>query len=107
LQQSINNNIEVLYSLQAFYNASTEVSKQDFKQFVGPTLSRHSAIHSLNWIVRVPAAQKAAYEAAIRAEGFPAFQIYERTPDKKQVKAKVRSEYFPIAYREALEEDPK
>ena len=107
LQQSINNNLEVLYSLQAFYSASTEVSKQDFKQFVGPTLSRHSAVHSLNWILRVPAAQKAAYEAAIRAEGFPAFQIYERTPDKKQVKAKVRSEYYPIAYREALEEDPK
>ena len=107
LQQSINNNLEVLYSLQAFYNASTEVSKQDFKQFVWPTLSRNLAIHSLNWIRRVPAAQKAAYEAAIRAEGFPAFQIYERTPDKKQVKAKVRSEYYPIAYREALEEDPK
>jgi signal transduction histidine kinase/sensor domain CHASE-containing protein len=107
LQQSINNNLEILYSLQAFYSASTEVTKQDFKQFVGPTLSRNSAIYSLNWIRRVPAAQKAAYEAAIRAEGFPAFQIYERSPDKKQVKAKVRSEYFPIAYREALEEDPK
>src|SRR4028118_1115554 len=66
LQQSINNNLEVLYSLQAFYSASTEVSKQDFKQFVGPTLSRHSAIHSLNWILRVPAAQKAAYEAPLR-----------------------------------------
>jgi len=107
LQQSINNNLEVLYSLQAFYNASTEVSKQDFKQFVWPTLSRNLAIHSLNWIRRVPAAQKAAYEAAIRSQGFPAFQIYERTPDNKQVKAKVRSEYYPIAYREALEEDPK
>ncbi|CAA9423228.1 Circadian input kinase A [uncultured Microcoleus sp.] len=107
LHQSINNNLEFLYSLQAFYSASTEVSRQDFKQFVHPTLSRNSAIHSVNWIRRVPAAQKAAYEAAIRAEGFPAFQIYERTPDKKQVKAKVRSEYFPIAYREALEEDNK
>jgi two-component system NtrC family sensor kinase len=107
LQQSINNNLEVLYSLQAFYSASSEVTKQDFKQFVHPILCRNSAIHSLNWILRVPAAQKAAYEAAIRAEGFPAFQIYERTPDKKQVKAKVRSEYFPIAYREALEEDNK
>ena len=107
LQQSINNNLEILYSLQAFYSASTEVTKQDFKQFVGPTLSRKGAIHSLNWILRVPAAQKAAYEAAIRAEGFPAFQIYERSPDNKQVKAKVRSEYFPIVYREALEEDPK
>jgi signal transduction histidine kinase len=106
LHQSIHNNLEILYSLQAFYSASTEVTKQDFKQFVGPTLSRNRAIHSFNWILRVPAAQKAAYEAAIRAQGFPAFQIYERTPDNKQVKAKVRSEYFPIAYREALEEEP-
>ncbi|MEG4231938.1 CHASE domain-containing protein [Microcoleus sp. Pol11C3] len=107
LQQSINKNLEVLYSLQAFYSASTEVSRQGFKQFVQPALSRNSAIHSVNWIRRVPAAQKSAYEAAIRAEGFPAFQIYERDADKKPIKAKVRSEYFPIAYREALEEDNK
>jgi two-component system NtrC family sensor kinase len=107
LQQSINNHLEALYSLQAFYSASTEVSRQDFKQFVQPTLSRNSAIHSFNWVLRVPAAQKAAYEAAIRAEGFPGFQIYERTADKKPIKAKVRSEYFPIIYREALEEDNK
>ncbi len=107
LQQSINKNLEFLYSLEAFYRASTEVSRQDFKQFVQPALSRNSAIHSVNWIRRVPAAQKAAYEQAIRAEGFPTFQIYERAPDKKPIKAKVRSEYFPITYREALEEDQK
>ncbi|PSB17294.1 histidine kinase [filamentous cyanobacterium Phorm 46] len=107
LQQSINKNLEFLYSIKAFYSASAEVSRQNFKQFVQPALSRNSAIHSVNWILRVPAAQKAAYEAAIRAEGFPAFQIYERTPDKKPLKAKVRSEYFPITYREALEEDNK
>jgi two-component system NtrC family sensor kinase len=107
LQQSINKNLEFLYSIKAFYSASPKVSRQDFKQFVQPALSRNSAIHSVNWILRVPAAKKAAYEAAIRAEGFPAFQIYERTPDKKQVKAKARSEYFPITYREALEEDNK
>ena len=107
LQQSINKNLEVLYSLEGFYRASTEVSRQDFKHFAQPALARNTAIHSVNWIRRVPAAQKAAYERTIRAQGFPAFQIYERTPDKKQVKAKVRSEYFPIIYREALEEDNK
>ena len=107
LQQSINKNLEFLYSLEGFYRASTEVSRQDFKQFAQPALARNTAIHSVNWIRRVPAAQKAAYEKTIRAEDFPAFQIYERTPDKKQVKAKVRSEYFPIIYREALEEDNK
>ncbi|MEG4392979.1 CHASE domain-containing protein [Microcoleus sp. BROC3] len=107
LQQSINKNLEFLYSLEAFYSASTEVTRQDFKQFAQPALSRNSAIHSVNWIRRVPAAQKAAYERTIRAEGFPAFQIYERAPDQQPIEAKVRSEYFPITYREALEEDNK
>lgn len=107
LQQSINKNLELLYSLEAFYSASTEVSRQDFKQFVQPALSRNSAIHSVNWIRRVSAAEKSAYESAIRGEGLPAFQIYERDADKKPIKAKARSEYFPIIYREAVEEDNK
>ncbi|MCC3408986.1 MAG: CHASE domain-containing protein [Microcoleus sp. PH2017_10_PVI_O_A] len=107
LQQSINKNLDFLYSIQAFYSASTEVSRQDFKQFVQPALARNSAIRSVNWVLRVPAADKAAYEEAIRAEGFPAFQIYERDADKKPVPVKVRSEYFPVTYREALEADIK
>lgn len=107
LQQSINNNLGFLYSIQAFYSASTEVSRQDFKQFTQPTLSRNSAIYSVNWIQRVSAAEKAAYESAIRAEGFPAFQIYERDADKKPIKAKARSEYFSITYREAVEVDTR
>ncbi|MEG4217746.1 CHASE domain-containing protein [Microcoleus sp. Pol14C6] len=105
VQQSINKNLEFLYSLEGFYSASTEVTRQDFKQFTQPALGRNSAIHSVNWIRRVPAGQKAAYERTIRAEGFPSFQIYEQTHDKNQIKARVRSEYFPIIYREALEED--
>ncbi|MEG4116414.1 CHASE domain-containing protein [Microcoleus sp. N9_B4] len=67
---------QVLYSLEGFYRASTEVTRQDFKQFAQPALARNTAIHSVNWIRRVPAAQKAAYERRIRAEDFPAFQIY-------------------------------
>ncbi|MEG4211798.1 hypothetical protein [Microcoleus sp. S13_B4] len=34
LQQSINKNLDVLYSLEGFYSASTEVTRQDFKQGV-------------------------------------------------------------------------
>ena len=34
LQQSINKNLDVLYSLEGFYSASTEVTREDFKQGV-------------------------------------------------------------------------
>ena len=67
LQQSINKNLDFLYSIPAFYSAFTEVSRQDFKEFTQPALSRNSAIYSVSWIPRVSAAEKAAYESAIRA----------------------------------------
>ncbi len=107
LQQSINKNLDFLYSIQAFYSASAKVSRQDFREFVQPALSRNAAVYSVNWVLRVPAADKAAYEQTIRAEGFPAFKIYERDADKKPVPVKARSEYFPVTYREALEADTK
>lgn len=107
LQQSINKNLDFLYSIQAFYSASAEVSRQDLREFVQPALSRNAAVFSVNWVLRVPAADKAAYEQTIRAEGFRAFQIYERDADKKPVPVKARSEYFPVTYREALEADTK
>jgi two-component system, NtrC family, sensor kinase len=107
LQQSINSNLEFLHSIYDFYNASTEVTRQDFQEFVRPALVRHPALHSVNWIDRVPAAKKATYERKIRAEGFPNFQIYERDADNKPVAVTVRSEYFPITYREALETDTR
>lgn len=46
LQQSINKNLEFLYSLEAFYRGSTEVTREDFKQFAQPALARNYAIHS-------------------------------------------------------------
>ncbi|NJM61210.1 MAG: hypothetical protein HC849_14970 [Oscillatoriales cyanobacterium RU_3_3] len=107
LQQSINYNLEFLHSIYDFYNASTEVTRQDFQEFVRPALVRHPALHSVNWIDRVPAAKKANYERKIRAEGFPDFQIYERDADNKPVAVTARSEYFPITYREALEADTR
>ncbi|MGL5058536.1 MAG: CHASE domain-containing protein, partial [Microcoleus sp.] len=107
LQQSINDNLEILHFIQAFYSTSTDVSRQEFKAFIQPALARHPAVHSVNWIDRVPAAEKAAYERKIQAEGFPDFKIYERDADKKPVPVKARSEYFSITYREAIKSDTR
>ncbi|MCU0543820.1 MAG: CHASE domain-containing protein [Oscillatoriaceae cyanobacterium Prado104] len=107
LQQNINYNLEFLHSIHDFYMASTDVTRQDFNQFVQPALARHPALHSVNWIQLVPAAEKAAYEQKIRAEGFPNFKIYERDANNKPVSVTARSEYFPITYREAIEADTR
>lgn len=107
LQRSVNDNFEVFLSIQALYNASGEVERQQFKKFVQPALSRHSAIHSINWAKRLPATHRQAYEQATQAEGIPNFQIYDRGSAGEPVRSKQRQEYFPVTYREAQVEDSK
>lgn len=107
LQRGVNDNIEVFQSLSAFYKASDKIDRKSFQEFVQPALSRHSAIYGLNWLPRVTASDRAAYEKAVAAEGFPNFQIYDLAADGKPTRAAQRQEYFPIGYLEPLSERRK
>jgi len=101
LQGMINSNLEVLESVRALYAVASEVKRKQFKVFVQPALARHSAIYALDWIPRVSASERPAYEKAMAVEGFP-IQIYEQGPAGKQIRAAQRQEYFPITYLEPL-----
>ncbi|NJK75471.1 MAG: hypothetical protein HC942_17380 [Microcoleus sp. SU_5_6] len=75
LQQSINYNLEFLHSIYDFYNASTEVTRQDFQEFVRPALVRHPALHSVNWIDRVPVAKKQITNEKFELKVFQIFKF--------------------------------
>lgn len=107
LQRSVNENLEVVRSIQALYTASDQVTRKDFQKFVQPSFSRYSAIYGLNWVERVSAKDRQAYEKAVEAEGFSNFQIYQIGADGKPIIAEQRQEYFPIIYVEPLAERRK
>lgn len=102
LQTTINDQFSVLEELSDFYGASARVERWAFRQLVKRPLSKKLAIQTMAWLPRVTASQKQEFEASIRAEGYPKFQITELTPQGSRIEAEKRPEYFPITYLESM-----
>jgi PAS domain S-box-containing protein len=102
LQRAINGSLEVLYSLASFFLGSPYVERAEFRTFVAGALARRPEIFSLQWRPRVLAAERPAFEARVRAEGFPHFEVRDATAAGRVVRAPERPEYFPILYGEPL-----
>ncbi len=87
-------------SIAAFFNASAEVSRRDFRQFVKPFLAHSRSIQALEWIPRVPDELKAEYEAKAREDNIPNFRFTERASQGNMVSVSHRKTYFPVYFVE-------
>jgi diguanylate cyclase (GGDEF)-like protein len=103
LQKSIDSNLEAIYSIGDFYNASTkEVSRPEFLGLASQIQTRYPNIEALMWIPRVTAAQRLNFEKALQTQGYSNFQITELQNPGIFRRAGQRSEYFPATYVEPL-----
>jgi PAS domain S-box-containing protein len=93
-------NLSVLEFLAALYAANQTVDRRQFQDFVRTAFTTQPGTLALEWIPRVSDAARAAYEAGVRREGFPGFQIMERSPQSLTLRAGRRNEYFPVHYIE-------
>jgi CHASE1-domain containing sensor protein len=100
LQTSLDLSLEVLRTMPSLFEASSEVTRREFRAFVREGLSRHSSIFAFIWVKRVFAAERPAFEQAARAEGYPDFQITESDEQRRMVRAPERAEYLPCLYIE-------
>lgn len=84
--------VEAALTLPAFLGASARVSHDEFEAFARALLERHASLKKLQWAVRVPGPERAAFEAA--------WGVAIREPDGsgRMVPAHERSEYYPILY---------
>jgi len=103
VQQSIDTNLGMLRATGKFYKASHKVERQEFKIFVEDFLAKYHSILAFAWSPRVTAAERQAFEQAVRAEGYPTFEITEADIQGQIVRAKERPEYFPVVYSESLQ----
>nr|MDQ2694333.1 CHASE domain-containing protein [Pseudomonadota bacterium] len=97
--RQLENHLEVLYFLRSYFAGSQAVNRDEFRAFVSRALARRPGFQALTWHARVTDGQRAAFEAAVRREGFPAFRIVEGR-DGDLVPAGRRDEYFPTLYVE-------
>ena len=99
IERRIEGTISLLKSIGGLYAASQEVSREEFRAFVD-SLGEHSAVQALEWIPRVPQAQRTAFERAARQDGLADFAFTERRIQGNMVNASAREEYFPVYFIE-------
>jgi signal transduction histidine kinase/DNA-binding response OmpR family regulator len=89
--------------LLASYFAADEAdlhTRRAFSTFVAPALATHHYIQALEWVPRVDAAARPAFERQARAEGLHDFTFTEYAEGGAVGTAGARDEYFPVFYVE-------
>ena len=100
IHENIHATVDVLYSVRAFVEASSSLSRQDFTHFAQGALARTPAIQGISWDPVVAHAQRAAYEASAGREMSRSVPFTERDASGRLVPAAARSEYVPVYYIE-------
>ncbi|WP_129670841.1 PAS domain S-box protein [Candidatus Chloroploca sp. Khr17] len=92
-----------LLAVRSFYEASDQVTRAEFLRFVTPLRERSPSIQTIAWAPVVAQEQRAAFEQALREEGFPSFTIFERDAAGQPVPAAERMFYVPATFFEPFE----
>jgi PAS domain S-box-containing protein len=91
---------DALRSLKALFDASEQVTREEFSTFVQGTLSRNPAIRAMEWIPRVPGDDRQAHEARGCAAGLAEYHITNRLGRGRIGPVPQRAEYFPVFFVE-------
>jgi CHASE1-domain containing sensor protein len=101
IDRELTENLEVLHSLAAFYNAHGDVDRRHFQGFTQAAVARHASIQALEWIPRVRDSERADYKRAAVQDGLDSFEFTERDGETL-VTAATRDEYYPVYFVEPL-----
>lgn len=113
LSKNLSTNLDMMASLQSFFNSSADVTEQEFKDFVAPLLSRHPEIQALTWIAtRVPESFTVQYVEPDRSNSQfknidlakdPRYsEMVQKTLDKRRVVTSARTDFAPYWPGEGL-----
>lgn len=94
--------LDDLLAVGAFYDANTQIDRQQFGRLVTGLLAKDTPIQALEWAPRVTQAQRQAFVARIRTSGYPQFDLKERDAQGKLISAGTRPDYFPVTYLEPM-----
>jgi PAS domain S-box-containing protein len=102
LRDNINSSLDVLDSVKAFFDATNNVTRLDFKTFTQPLLVNHRSIQALEWVPYVADNQREAFEHEARLDGLKDFAITARHVNGKLTTSPSQGSYFPVYFVEPL-----
>lgn len=97
--------MEVLHGIVAFFEAHGQISREEFRIFVGSSLARQPELQALAWDPRVLGAKRGDWENRAQLEGFQDFHFTEEKSEGVLIPAQKRAEYFPVYYLESLQKN--
>ena len=101
VRHQLERKLDVLNGIAGAFDARASVSRAEFRALTQRVYARLSGARAIEWIPRVPHAEREAFERAARHDGFGNFSITERVAGVSRP-AEPRDEYFPVYYVEPL-----
>src|SRR5258708_7602095 len=98
LQRGLDELLNQLQALRALFEASNDVTREEFESFANRLLARQKAIQNLAWVPRVTRQERAEHERRGQATGVADYRIREVTPDDRIVTSPEKDEYLPIFF---------
>lgn len=98
IEDRLDTELTLARSLVGLFNSSETVSREEFETFLQGSVANFPELRSIEYVPRVPANEREAFEQTIRDEGFESFQIVEPDASGELVAASEREEYFPVTY---------
>ena len=84
LQNGINDYLDNLVALRAFFHASNDVSRANFQGFSDEIVRGRTGILAFSWIPRIARETRLTHEAAAANEGLPDYHIHNAGKDGEQ-----------------------
>lgn len=98
VKSSLGPEVAMLELIRSSLISDGRIEREEFREILEPFHSHSQSIEAVEWLPRVPDSRRLEYETAARRDGIAGFQITELDKNGKLVKAKRRSEYFPIFF---------
>jgi PAS domain S-box-containing protein len=102
IERQLRRSVAAIESIAALYAASYHVDRDEFRAFTSAILEHNPGIRALGYDRVVRTADREAYEASLRAEGYADFAITERDDAGRLIPAASREAYVSVAYLEPL-----
>lgn len=103
IENEVGRHQEAVRSIANFHRSSDTTNRAAFAAFVSAVLLEHADTRALEWVPRVPHAERHEYEAQARRAGYDNFRFTENSASGELVTAQGRAEYFPVYFVEPYE----
>ena len=107
LDSSIQRSVDHLLAVGAYFDATSSISRTQFKNLTSPILDLQQSLQALSWDPVVTPDEVKKLVAFTQYEGFKDFNIYELGADKNKKNIAPRSEYFPVWFIEPFKGNEK